>query len=458
MIAVAYPKRVLFVAYAFPPVGGVGVQRVTKFVKYLPEFGWQSSVLTVSNPSVPVYDTSMSADVPEETIICRARTMEPGYGFKGAVSASESHGGSRKGIFRRAFSAAARNVGNLLLQPDPQILWYPNAVRDGLRLLRETPHDAIVATAPPFSSLLVGAALARRTGLPLVLDYRDEWGISNSYWENKREWAISRVVQGRMQKSAVRAASALLATSRGSAEAIGQLANEMEHRIPVSHIYNGYDPDDFAGVPVPRERDRFRMVYVGTLWNLNSAEPLVKAVCELARQSPELVGKLELVFAGRRTDAQEKLLDQLNDLPCRVVRLPHVEHTEAISLMRTADALCLLCSDLPEAGRVINAKAFEYMAARRPILAIFRQGETWELVSENSSAICHEPGDTAGATATLATFIRQFLHGDAPQTEERDVSRFDRRQLAGELADLLDNLTNEAEPPVVTAMECANSF
>src|SRR5215467_8305543 len=46
-------RRVLFIAYTFPPVGGAGVQRTTKFVKYLPQFGWNASVLTASNPSVP---------------------------------------------------------------------------------------------------------------------------------------------------------------------------------------------------------------------------------------------------------------------------------------------------------------------------------------------------------------------------------------------------------------------
>src|SRR5262245_29395997 len=85
-------KRVLFVSYLFPPVGGVGTQRVTKFVKYLPQFGWQTSVLTVSNPSVPLLDESLLADIPPGTIIRRAKTYEPGYSLKKAIS-----GGGQKG-------------------------------------------------------------------------------------------------------------------------------------------------------------------------------------------------------------------------------------------------------------------------------------------------------------------------------------------------------------------------
>ena len=70
-------KRVLVVSYNFPPVGGAGVQRVTKFVKYLPDFGWDVTVLTTENPSVPVYDESLLADIPPQTVIVKACTLEP---------------------------------------------------------------------------------------------------------------------------------------------------------------------------------------------------------------------------------------------------------------------------------------------------------------------------------------------------------------------------------------------
>ncbi len=206
-------QRVLIVAYVFPPVGGAGVQRVTKFVKYLPEFGWEATVLTTENPSVPLTDESLLADVPPQTKIVRARTLEPGYAFKrsflaGNASAASNveqaarllatskdfeNGVNRRGstgeppMLRILGAATAyvkrflRGAVNLLLQPDPQVLWNHHAIEAGLRILSQEKHDAIFVTAPPFSSLLVGAELSRRTGLPLVLDYRDEWGISNAY-------------------------------------------------------------------------------------------------------------------------------------------------------------------------------------------------------------------------------------------------------------------------------------
>ena len=67
-------KRLLLVAYNFPPVGGAGVQRPVKWAKYLGSFGWDVTVLTTLNPSVPVRDESLLADLPRDVEVVRART------------------------------------------------------------------------------------------------------------------------------------------------------------------------------------------------------------------------------------------------------------------------------------------------------------------------------------------------------------------------------------------------
>ncbi|HJT36211.1 MAG TPA: hypothetical protein VJ783_29590, partial [Pirellulales bacterium] len=161
------------------------MQRTTKFVKYLPSCGWNATVLTVSNPSVPVFDPSLLGDVPPSARVVRARTWEPSYAAKQAV-AGAGGGASPPRWPRRWLKGAARQAANVLLQPDPQVLWFPAAVRAGVRLLRESRHEAVMASGPPFSSFLVAAAISRRTGVPLALEYRDEWDLSNRYWENRQ--------------------------------------------------------------------------------------------------------------------------------------------------------------------------------------------------------------------------------------------------------------------------------
>src|SRR4029453_3329548 len=104
------------------------------------------------------------------------------------------------------------------------------------KLLREVAHDAILVSAPPFSSFLIGTALAAGAGLPLVLDYRDEWNISSAYWENKRVGRLSQRLQQAMQRRVVRQASALLATTRASAAALEEGPREAGGGAFVPHI------------------------------------------------------------------------------------------------------------------------------------------------------------------------------------------------------------------------------
>lgn len=440
--------RVLFVAYQFPPVGGVGVHRVTKFVKYLPQFGWNSSVLTVSNPSVPLIDQSLLTDIPPGTVIRRAKTFEPGYKFKTSVSGG--NGQPTASPWKQKVKSAVRHVGNLLLQPDAQVLWHPHAYRQGLKLLKDLHHDAIVATGPPFSSFLLGARLAEASGLPLMLDYRDEWDISNAYWENKSQGRISHWIQRRQQCRALRAADMILATTPSSAKAISQLAWESRSDASATWIYNGFDPDDFPRNVAMEKRDyghgteRFRLAFIGTLWNLNSIEPVVTALQRLNESSPQLASHLELLLAGRRTGEQEQIVDRLSNTAVAVSQLPFVDHQEAVQLMRSSDSLLMINSDLPKTQRIINAKTFEYMAARKPMFVVAPKGDVWDIVRELPGSVLCEPANLDELCEQLALQIEQHRCGVEIPESHWKIEGFHRRQLAGELAELLGEMVQHA--------------
>jgi len=450
-------RHVLVVAYVFPPAGGAGVQRVTKFVKYLPEFGWDCSVLTVANPSVPVFDETLAKEVPESTVVRQARTLEPGYALKNAVSAGNAATSSAKqsGGIKKLIKSTVRAIGNAVLQPDAQILWYPGAVKEGLQLLSELKHDAIFVTAPPFSSFLTAAALSRRSGLPLIVDYRDEWGISNQFQENRQKSSLSHSLQNRMQQKVLRQASAVVATTGRSAESVAESVKQAHGDATVSCVYNGYDSADFSTSaqctddvcpephieasdvsPVSTER-RLRIAYVGTLWNLTSIEPVVAAIEKVAAGDLEKAARIDLVVAGRSTAAQEEILDRLSGLPCRLVREGYVDHRKAIEIMCQADLQCLLLSDVPEAGRVVPAKTFEYLGLGGQILYVGPSGEVSEILADFPQADSYFPADTDG----IANYFSQRLDASWTDCEKADCAsavRFERRTLTGQLAEILN--------------------
>jgi Glycosyl transferase 4-like domain len=425
--------RALFVSYTFPPVGGAGVQRLTKWLKYLPRHGWQASVLTTENASVPLTDASLGHDVPAEVRVVRARTLEPSYQAKAALASSP----------RRTVSAglrrAARTVVNLALQPDPQVLWAPAALGAGRQLLSEVPHDVVVATAPPFSALLVGARLARAAGLPLALDYRDEWDISSRYWENRPRDAVSRWVQAKMQMHALRRAQLVVATTQRSTMRLAEKCRAAGSGARTLCIYNGYDPEDFAETQSSSApRGGYRLVYLGTLWALTDATPLVEGVARLATQNPDQAKDLEIVFAGRRTAEQSSVLERLDGLPCRVRVLDYVDHVAAVRMMREAGGLCLLLSNVPAADRVVPAKLFEYMAARRPILGVIPDGECRDLLEGYPATQICDTREPATVARALSQEIARASSGIEPEWRGWNPSRYSRAHLAGELAEALD--------------------
>ncbi len=436
-------KRVLLVSYHFPPVGGAGVQRPAKFARYLPEFGWDVSVLQAENPSVPLLDPSLLDELPSETVIVKARTFEPSYAAKQAVAKGEGDASDSRAPSR--FRSALKAVATLALQPDAQILWLPLALRHGRALLRRLPHDAILATAPTYTNLLVGALLARRAGLPLISDFRDEWDLSSAYWENAPKAKAALAIQRRMQQFVLRRSAAIVATTQASTARIAARATEAGAAPRATCIYNGWDAGDLRDAArtmpaLPPHPDRFRLVYAGTLWNLTSVAPVADAVELLARDAPALLQRLELVAVGRKTPDQLAHLGRIARAGAAVENLDYCPHPVALATMRSADAVLLLLSDLPGAERVAPAKVFEYLAVRRPILAVLPEGEIARLVRDADPDSHRLPGDVAG----IAEWLRGRLERRASPTPVGDataIARFERRALTGELAALLDELT-----------------
>lgn len=440
-------KRVLFVSWLFPPLGGVGAQRVAKFVKYLPDYGWKCSVLTVSNPSATTIDEALLRDVPGETMVRRSRTPAPGCGPGQAVSGSAA----RRGLLAWCRHPMQR-VAASLLQPDPQILWKPFALRAGLRLLREVRHDAIIATGPPFSSLLVGAALSRKSGIPLILDYHDEWNMGSDNPEHKRHWPWALRMQRGMQRSAIQQARALVATTPSSALQLAQTADQCGCKVQATWIYHGFDQEDFPpsqSLAGPRTdygngRQRYRISFVGTLWHMNPIGPFAAGVQKLARERPELAEHLELVVAGRRTEAQDRELDRLEGLSCKVVRLPFVPHDEAVRIMRESDAQLLLNADRPDTHRIVNAKTFEYLAARRPIFTVAPDGDLWDIVRDLPGTLLCPPCAEGAIAEALARNIERHDAGLVDESNgDWDITQYERRHLTGELAVLLDEVVQD---------------
>lgn len=443
-------KRLLLVSYHFPPVGGAGVQRPVKFVKYLRRFGWDVSVLMAANPSVPVFDNSLLSDIPEDTHLEKARTWEPDYALKKNMATQQNKTGqsiSRLASVKSACRKVVKSGAGLLLQPDAQILWYPNALKAGKKLLKNVHHDAIMATAPPYSNLILASKLKKLFHLPLVADFRDEWDLSSKYLENHQQDHISNMIQTRLQKSVMNHSDAIVATTQASTERLLNRAQQFGTDAIGKCIYNGFDQDDFAQfeqtdepVQSPDGQKRFRIVYTGTLWNLTTVEPLIKAIESIHQNQPEILNHLELQFIGRKTPEQLALLERLNQTKCTLINEEYCAHQDALNKMATADALCLLLSDVEGANRVAPAKLFEYLAIQREIFSITPAGETAGILNNFWPTGNFRADDTTGIARWLMNRLSNQSASSISNPEQ--INQFNREAQSGQLAELLYQLVH----------------
>ncbi|HDS30536.1 MAG TPA: hypothetical protein ENN67_05765, partial [Firmicutes bacterium] len=256
--------EVLCIAYLFPPRAGVGVQRITKFVRYLPEFGWNPVVLTPVKPkgSFPV-DESYLKEIPSSVKIYTAPSYEPYHFYRmlGGRKRQDSadfrdvlKGGKNLGVMGRFYSWFQANY----LIPDPKIGWFRPALNKARQILNENKIDLIFSTSPEATDHVIARAIARETGLPWVMDFRDPWTTSL--------YAIDRPQKAKekeesLELNCLEEASAITVVQERYRDEYIAKYQSLEKYKEKFHIFsNGFDTADFENVQ-PRKFDRWTLVY-----------------------------------------------------------------------------------------------------------------------------------------------------------------------------------------------------
>jgi glycosyltransferase involved in cell wall biosynthesis len=422
---VAEPLRALIVSYAFPPVGGAGVQRVSKLVKYLGEHGVMPSVLTVANPSVPLVDKSLAHDIPPDTEIVRARTFEPGYQMKRAAWSASSKE-ARPTLKSRAVRALTSLAKNLLV-PDPQVLWQPAAQAALARRLAAGKDDVVFVSGPPFSQFLIAPLMRLNPRVGLVLDYRDEWSTYRSSYEMMGKTAEKA---GDVLERAILKRAHYVTTA--TAEFREHLLSRYSFLTPdrVIFIPNGYDPDDFPRhLPRP-SGDKLLLTYAGTIFKLTSPRGLLGAIKRLPR---EVTDKLEVRFIGRIVDTE---LAHFEGVPS-VARLGYVPHEQVLPELAQSDMNLCILDDVPGNEAVYPGKIFELMYLGRRILSLTVSGACSRLVESHDLGRVLHPRDEQGIARFLAESVANLPLLRAADPRVAAIGRYHRRSLAGEFAEVM---------------------
>jgi glycosyltransferase involved in cell wall biosynthesis len=400
--------RALVVAYDFPPHGAIGTMRTLRLVRQLRADGWQVTVLTGDPetylPGTPV-DPTLLQQIPPGVRVLSVRARRPVAAVYRALERSRPERPRARERDRSVSPAARRRpaeqsrlrktigwlkdgIDATLEIPDKECAWIAPAVARGLRdMLAHGRPDVIYSTAPPWSGQVVGLALALVCRRPWMADFRDPW--ARAPW---REWrvALRRWAAARLERLVMaRADRVVFVTQANRAEYAAYYGSAAAGRMEL--IPNGCDPSDFEGIPLPQQREHSVLLHAGALYGGRTPVPVLRAVAAACRRGTLAASRFRLRFLGHISPG----LDVEGE--CRrlgiedvVEIVPRVTRVESLGAMRSASALLLI-----QTGTTVSVpgKAYEYLAAGRPILALTEDGETADLVRASGIGVVARPQD-----------------------------------------------------------------
>lgn len=430
-------KKVLIITYYWPPSGGGGVQRWLKFAKYLPEYGWQPIIVAPENAEYPNIDPSLIKDISKEAEVIKIPIWEPYKIFK-LITGKKKDAKVNSGIIKdKTNQSYIEKIsiwirGNILI-PDPRIFWVRPAYKRIKKYLQTNSVDTIITTGPPHSVHLIGLRLKKKLNIKWIADFRDPWSEIDYLDEfNLGKRAIQK--QKKLEHSVLTKADKVITVSFNWSKDLEKLGAK---RVEV--ITNGFDEEDFKDFNYHYQTENFTLLYSGFIHGFRNPKFLWDALEELCQLNKDFAAKFELKFFGTIDQSVIEYFNQLPLLNSRYKNGGYISHSELIKEYEKASALLLIQNDSKNALGHIPGKLFEYLASKKPILAIGPNGDgdVKKIIEKHDAGNFCEFNDIQNIKNCIT---KLFALSPGQNNKTAEISRFSRKNLTQNLVSVLQNL------------------
>ncbi len=425
-------KRILIITYYWPPSGGGGVMRWLKMSKYLPEYGWQPVIYTPANPDASVIDESLSEEIHPATETVKTSIWEP-YSIFRTLTGKKKNEKFKPGYISEATSGDWKSKasvfirGNLMI-PDPRMFWIKPSVKFLTTYLKENPVDLMVSTGPPHSMHLIALGLKNKLNITWIADFRDPWTEIDFYDKLRlTKWADRK--HRRLERKVIGAADHVVTVSPNCARDLNKVPGKT-----VQVINNGYDPDDFKDIHVVPD-DAFTICHFGAFNRDRNPAALWKALELLSTENREFRNKLRIKLIGQTDDL---ILKDIYDhrLQENLVLMDHLPHKKGLQELAKSQVLLLAINDSPNARGILPGKMYEYMALKRPILAIGPTDSDFaDIIRETQTGVAVDFGNVNELQVVLNDFFSLYLEKTLT-VDSGSVENYSRKKLAGKFIGL----------------------
>jgi glycosyltransferase involved in cell wall biosynthesis len=441
-------KKALLITYFFPPAGGIDVMTALNYAKYLKNYGWMPYVLTIKlikeiPDDVKIYET-LPCDSSMYLLLKSENTnlVDEGVYIK---SGRENNinlfiSNSRLKYFVRMLYETFKRA----MIPDPHIGWIITAVPRALSITKRENINAIFTTSPYHSVHLIGYFIKKLTNLPWVVDFRDGWIGAPEYRPDNR---IRLKMENFLESVVVKNADEITCATPGILEEFIKLHSDID-KEKFSVITNGYDQEKYEknkkyiGDERYASEDKLTITYTGTLGKKWPPDFFLKALNALMIEHPEIKNEIEILFVGKFPEEKTDLINKFNFRD--IVKLKgFVSHDESIRYQLNADILLMINFPIQGGKTLFTGKIFEYIAAKRPILATIQECNASELIRSENLGIVVPPDDVDAIKNAIYDMYKKYKNDHLKIAGKMDmIKRFDRRELTRQLAEVFDEIFN----------------
>lgn len=442
-------KKLLIIAYSFPPAGGVEVNRTLKFTKYLPRFNWTPVVLTVSKGKFGKYDERTMEMVPDGVSVYRAPSFEL---FNQGQHRGNAGKQERRTFWTRVYQRMCRTWAWFMI-PDGKVTWVPAALLKAARVIRAEKIRHVYVSGKPFSSFLIGYLLKRWFKTSLIIDYRDPWTQNITYERRSplHAW-LNHFLEARIVKHSDIVIANTVINERN-------LANEFgagQDRTKFVTIHNGFDKDDFE-VPVDGKYEPFTITYagafyfsVGSSFESSSGSEVMRtyspfyffeALERAFSLRPDIKERFQVNFMGVLGHGYDPII-RSHGLERTVNRLGYLDYDEHIRVLKRSHALLLVLSSGEISRGWVPSKFFQYLGSGNPVLALVPPGEVRTILEKTQAGVYVDPDDTDNiAGAIIGLYDDYYARGEQFERNEDEVMKYERNYLTSLLVRALERLS-----------------
>jgi glycosyltransferase involved in cell wall biosynthesis len=339
-------KKVLIIAHLYH-----ASPRIPGLAKYLPEFGWQPIILTTPLGESPDAQFGPPNDFKKNNKVIETHGYVSPYGKKKLAS-------KKYNWIRPLLKSIYKYYKEIAQYPDAEKDWKTCAVKTGSRFLQNGNADAMISSSSPVISHIIAKELKEKFGIPWVADLRDLWTQNHNYPYS----GLRRMFERRLELKILSKANALVTVSKPWAEELSML-----HKREVYAITNGFDPEKMSSENTDLT-SKFTITYTGQIYGKQDPSKLLAAFKDLISNGEIDPNDVEVRFYGPEDDSLAENIAEYG-LSKIVRQYGTVSREIAFERQRESQLLLLLKWEDRKQRGWHSGKIFEYLAARRPIIA-----------------------------------------------------------------------------------------